>query len=81
MGFDELQESQEEVYKLRDKIDALEAKVERLLQDALICANWITGNWPGYEDCISWGDDLDPTMYDFYNAARRIQPNESEEPK
>jgi len=31
MGFDELQESQEEVYKLRDKIDALEATVERLM--------------------------------------------------
>ena len=42
-------------------------------QDIETVTAFILGYWPGYEDAISWGDDLDASDYDWYVAAQRLK--------
>jgi len=42
-------------------------------QDIETVISFILGEWPGYEDAISWGDDLDASDYDWYVAAQRLK--------
>ena len=42
-------------------------------QDIERVVGFVLGYWPGYEDAISWGDDLNPEDYDWYMAARRLK--------
>ena len=43
---------------------------EPIKEDAILLAKFITGWWPGLEDGISWGDNLE--KHEYVEAARRI---------
>ena len=66
-----------------DVVDQLEAELaearkenaalRELLPDIRTVVGFVLGWWPGYEDAIKWGDEIDEEDHPFYMAAKRIR--------
>ena len=56
------------------EIDRLEAKIKKLKTDIKIVTEFVLDCFPGYEDEISWGDNMEGVeSYDWGAAALRLR--------
>ena len=72
----ELEKKDGYIEDLEGTIDSLRAENAALLgfiPDVRRVVGFVLGWWPGYEDAIKWGDEIDEEDHPFYMAAKRIR--------